>query len=68
MGWEGEMKTILKWLVGLYVVLAIITLIANVYYRSAICSGFDGCSVSYVKGVVWSAIWPAYWSIQWSLL
>jgi hypothetical protein len=62
------MKTILKWLVGLYVFLAIITLIANVSYRYPICSGFGGCSVSYAKGAVWSAIWPAYWTIQWNLL
>jgi hypothetical protein len=64
MGGEGEMKTILKWLVGLYVVLAIITLVANFYYRYPICSGFGGCSISYVKGAVWSAIWPVYWYIQ----
>jgi hypothetical protein len=63
MGREGKMK-MLKWLIGLYVVLAIMTLIANVTYRYPICSGFGGCSVSYVKGVVWSAIWPAYWWIQ----
>ena len=62
------MKTILKWLIGLYVALAIITLAVNVYYRYPICSGLGGCSVSYVKGVVWSAIWPAYWAIQWNLL
>jgi hypothetical protein len=61
-------KTILKWLVSLYVVIAIITLIANFSSRYPKCSGFGGCSVSYVKGAVWSAIWPAYWTIQWNLL
>jgi hypothetical protein len=58
---------ILKWLIGLYVVLALLTLIANIAYRYHLCSGLGGCSVSYVKGVVWSAIWPAYWSIQWNV-
>ena len=62
------MKTILKWVIGLYVLVAIITLIANFYYRYPICSGIGGCSVSYIKGVIWSAIWPAYWFTQWYLL
>jgi hypothetical protein len=62
------MNTILKWLVGLYVVVAFITLIANFYFRYPICSGFGGCSVSYIKGVVWSVMWPVYWFVQWVLL
>ena len=62
------MKSILKWLVGLYVVVAIITFIVQVPTRNTICSGIGGCGLSYVKGIVWSAIWPGYWTIQWGLL
>jgi hypothetical protein len=57
-------KSIIKWLVGLYVVIAIITVGFQIYYRSPNCSDAMGCGLSMVKGVVWSAIWPAYWWIQ----
>lgn len=62
------MKSTLKWLIGVYIVLAIITFIAQVSPRNQLCSGIGGCGLSYMKGIVWSAIWPAYWSIQWNLL
>jgi len=64
MGWEAEMKSILKWVLGVYVVVAIITMIMQVEPRNSTCSGVGGCGLSYAKGVVWSAIWPAYWAIQ----
>jgi hypothetical protein len=63
--WEAEMKSILKWVLGLYVVVAIVTMILQVEPRYSMCSGAAGCGLSYVKGVVWSAIWPGYWAIQW---
>lgn len=62
------MKSILKWLVGLYLVVAIITFIVQIPYRNERCSGIGECGLSYVKGIVWSGIWPAYWTIQWDLL
>ena len=58
------MKSILKWLVGLYGAIGIITIIFQIYYRYPVCSGAAGCWLSFGKGVVWSAIWPAYWAIQ----
>jgi len=61
------MRSLLKWLLGLYVALAIITLGFQVYYRYPTCSEATGCGLSFTKGVVWSAIWPAYWAIQWNL-
>lgn len=61
------MKSNLKWLVGLYVVICIITMVFQIYYRYPVCSGVGGCSLSFAKGVVWSAIWPIYWAIQWNL-
>lgn len=61
------MQSIIRWLVGLYLVLAVITMGFQVYYRYPMCSGTGGCGLSMTKGVVWSAIWPAYWAIQWNL-
>jgi hypothetical protein len=48
--------------------IAVITMIAQIYYRHPICSGATGCRLSFTNGVVWSGIWPAYWAIQWNLL
>jgi hypothetical protein len=58
------MRSIVKWLLGLYVVLAIITMGFQIHDRYPNCSDGMGCGLSMVKGVVWSAIWPAYWWIQ----
>ena len=58
------MKSMIKSLFGVYVVVGIFTLIMQFYYRYPSCSGATGCGLSYVKGVVWSAIWPIYWWIQ----
>jgi len=58
------MKSALKWVLGLYVVVAIVTMISQVQARNSMCSGAAGCGLSYAKGVVWSAIWPGYWAIQ----
>ncbi len=62
------MKSTMKWLLGLNVVLAIITMGFQIYYRYPNCSDGMGCGLSMAKGVVWSAIWPAYWAIQWDFL
>jgi hypothetical protein len=62
------MKSTVKWLLGLYVAVGIITMIFQIYYRYPRCSGAMECGLSFAKGVVWSVIWPAYWAIQWGLL
>lgn len=62
------MKSIVKWIIGIYLALAVITVGFQIYYRYPICTVATTCGVSMVKGVVWSAIWPAYWAIQWNLL
>ena len=62
------MKSTMKWPLGLYVAIGIITMIFQIYYRYPVCTGVAGCGLSYAKGVVWSAIWPAYWAIQWNWL
>jgi len=62
------MRSIIRWLLSLYVALGVITLITQIYWRYPNCSEAIGCGLSFAKGVVWSAIWPAYWTIQWNLL
>jgi hypothetical protein len=62
------MKSNMKWLLGLYVAVGIITMIFQIYYRYPACSGAMRCGLSFAKGIVWSAIWPAYWAIQWNWL
>jgi predicted benzoate:H+ symporter BenE len=62
------MRSIVKWVVGLYIALAIITVGFQIYYRYPVCSAAAECGLSMAKGVVWSAIWPAYWAIQWDWL
>jgi hypothetical protein len=54
--------------VGVYVAIAIITIIFQYPHRYPACSQTGGCPLSFAKGVVWSAIWPAYWAIQWNVL
>jgi hypothetical protein len=58
----------LKALFGLYVAVALVTLILQLPQRYPACAATGGCGVSLAKGVVWSAIWPAYWSKQLNLL
>lgn len=58
------MRSLVKWLVGLYIALAIITMGFQIYYRYPNCTAASGCGLSMAKGVIWSAIWPAYWWIQ----
>jgi hypothetical protein len=58
------MKSLIKWLFGLYVAIGIVTLVLQIYWRFPVCSGAMGCGLSSAKGVVWSAIWPVYWWIQ----
>jgi hypothetical protein len=61
---EDEMKSTIKSLFGVYVIVGIITLVMQFYYRYPSCAGAMECGLSYGKGVVWSAIWPIYWWIM----
>jgi hypothetical protein len=58
------MKSTIKPLLGLYVIIGTITLVIQLYWRYPDCSGAIGCGLSFAKGVVWSAIWPVYWWIM----
>jgi len=48
---------------GLYVAIAALTLMFQLYVRYPDCSGIDGCGLSFAKAAVWSMIWPASWYV-----
>jgi hypothetical protein len=45
----------------LYGIIAILTLIFQIYVRSSQCA--PDCALSYLKAVVWAVIWPASWIV-----
>jgi hypothetical protein len=45
----------------LYGVMAVLTLIFQIYVRSSQCA--PDCTLSFAKAVVWSVIWPASWIV-----
>ena len=47
--------------VGIYVIMAILTLIFQIYVRTPQCT--PDCTISYAKAVVWSTVWPASWVV-----
>jgi len=54
LGWDR------KWQ-ALYLLMAFITLIFQIYVRSSQCA--PDCGLSYAKAVVWAAISPASWIV-----
>jgi hypothetical protein len=58
------MKSTVKGIFNVYIVVGILTLLVQLYWRYPNCSGATGCGMSSAKGVVWSAIWPVYWWIM----
>jgi hypothetical protein len=48
---------------GVYLAIAILTLIFQIYIRFHHCLGATDCGISVAKAVVWSAIWPVYWIV-----
>lgn len=56
------MHRILRKALWVYVALAVLTLIFQVYVRMPQCSGTE-CAASMGKAVVWSVIWPASWFV-----
>jgi len=58
----------IKLLLGVYVAIALATMVLQAPNRFPGCSDAAGCGLSFAKGVVWSAIWPAYWTIHRSSL
>lgn len=50
-------------LLAIYLAIAALTLIFEIYVRAPQCAGMASCAVSYGKGVVWSLVWPAGWYV-----
>lgn len=51
-----------EWLY-LYVGLAVLTLIFQIWVRSYECAGLQDCGLSFAKAIVWSVIWPISWIV-----
>ena len=62
------MSRTIKWLLGLYSIIGLISFVFQFPDRYPACVGAMGCGLSFAKGIVWSAIWPIYWAIQWNWL
>ena len=52
-----------KTLLAIYLAIAALTLVFEIYVRTPQCAGTAGCAVSYGKGAVWSIVWPAGWYV-----
>jgi len=48
---------------GLYVGMAVLTALFQVWVRSSQCAGLTDCGLSYAKGSVWATIWPMSWAV-----
>jgi hypothetical protein len=46
---------------ALYALMALLTLIFQVYVRSPQCA--PDCALSFAKAVAWASIWPASWIV-----
>ena len=56
-----------SWLT-LYVGMAVLTALFQIWVRSLQCAGLFDCGLSYAKGIVWAAIWPMSWIVYpWEL-
>ena len=51
-----------SWLT-LYVGMAVLTALFQIWVRSSQCAGLFDCGLSYAKGIVWVAIWPMSWIV-----
>ena len=52
-----------KFVFGLYVGIACLTLAFQSYIRLSQCAGTAACALSIGKGAIWSAAWPASWAV-----
>lgn len=46
-----------------YGILAVLTLVFEIFIRLRQCGDTGGCAVSLVKGLGWSIVWPAGWIV-----
>jgi hypothetical protein len=63
---SSAIKSLPRWAIfalGMYAGAALLTLGFQTYVRLEQCSGYRACTISVVKGAVWSTIWPASWPV-----
>jgi hypothetical protein len=60
---ETTMRTRKPSWLTLYVGLAILTALFQIWVRSSQCAGFADCGLSFATGIVWSSVWPMSWIV-----
>lgn len=60
---ETTMRTKMPSWLTLYVGMAVLTALFQIWVRSSQCAGLFDCGLSYAKGIVWAAIWPMSWIV-----
>jgi len=60
---ETTMRTKTPSWLTLYVGMAILTAVFQIWVRSSQCTGLFDCGLSYAKGIVWATIWPMSWIV-----
>jgi len=60
---ETTMRTTKPTWLTLYVGMAVLTAVFQIWVRSSQCTGMSDCGLSYAKGIVWSTIWPMSWIV-----
>ena len=48
---------------ALYAGIGVATFVFQSWVRSSQCTGTAVCTISFVKGAVWSVVWPASWVV-----
>jgi hypothetical protein len=46
-----------------YGIAAVLTVVFETFIRLRACADTGGCTISLVKGFVWSIVWPAGWIV-----
>jgi hypothetical protein len=57
------MSANMRRILAIYIALAVLTSIFEIYVRLPQCAGVAACTISLGKGVVWSIVWPAGWVV-----
>jgi len=58
---EMRAHAVMKFVWSSYGVLALLTLLFQVFVRLQECDRITACAVSLAKSVVWAPMWPFYW-------
>jgi hypothetical protein len=47
----------------LYIAMAVLTFVFQIWVRSQQCVGLEACGLSYAKAAIWAVIWPTSWVV-----